>query len=192
MLTRRQAFDRALAEDERAVELDPVAPGRRVGYAVNALGARRYDLALRQARAGLAIQPDLSVLRALVAEALLLRGQAERCLASHPNLDPVVRAPCLHSTGRRREARELADAKIEAAESSSNEDRTLDPTAVYRELAIYHAWVADVEAAVRSVERAFAASPNGVNYQFVQSGLFDRVRGDPRFSRRWEEITGEV
>ena len=40
----------ALGEIQTATDLDPLAPGFHVGFSSTALGARRYDVALREAR----------------------------------------------------------------------------------------------------------------------------------------------
>lgn len=193
-LTRTGAFDRALAEHERALTLDPLAPGRRVGHALDALAAGRHHLALRQTRAALVIEPSLSDLRRHVAQTLLLQGRADECLSYDLRPYPAVRAACLHGAGRSEEAQELVNGRIRAIEDASTAGRAQgsDAPYVYYDLSVYHAWTGDVEGVLRWLDRAFAQSPIGVSYQVVQSALFDRVQGDSRFSRRWEEIKKEV
>jgi hypothetical protein len=59
-------------------------------------------------------------------------------------------------------------------------------------LACYHAYRGDVPLTVDALERAFAASPSGLDFRFLDSGLFDKVRGDPRFKSALERVTGSV
>ena len=71
--------DSAIAQARRALALDPLAPGIRHSLVALAIGARRYDIALREVRpagSGAAADPVSTVLEAY---AQLLSGQAARC-----------------------------------------------------------------------------------------------------------------
>jgi tetratricopeptide (TPR) repeat protein len=71
--------DSALAQARRALALDPLAPGLRHTLVALALGARRYDVALREVRPTLPDGTADSVSTVLEAYAQLLSGQAARC-----------------------------------------------------------------------------------------------------------------
>jgi len=71
----------AMALAERTLQVDPLSPPRRISVAINALGARRYDLALDQARRAEALESGLAIARALQGWSYLLLGQADRCVA---------------------------------------------------------------------------------------------------------------
>ena len=62
-LTREEQHEESLAEATTVIEIDPLAPGRRVGFALDAIAARRYDLVVREAQRALALEPTLAVPR---------------------------------------------------------------------------------------------------------------------------------
>ena len=203
ILARVELFDESLAEAQRAVELDPVAPGRRNGYALDALGARRYEDARREAHRSLVIQPGLSLPRALEAMALLLLERPVECLEVDLEIYPATRALCLHSIGREADATAVVDSIAARMDRGEGLSPTLDPAPIYADLATYYAWVGNLEQTLRWTDRAYEASPFGVDYRYIQSALFDRVRDDPRFReltqdrrqavwRRVEERASEV
>ena len=187
LLTRAADFDAALGEAQRAIDLDPIAPGRRVGFAIDALGARRYDLVLREARAALAIEPSLAIPRAWEGLALLLLGQPDRCLELGLEAFAGIRAMCLHAAGRTTEAERMIRASIEDFGDGAGTE-TVDAATIAEDVATYFAWTGDRDRAFRWLERAFEQSPDGVDFRYVQSGLFDRIRGDPAFQRRFEAL----
>src|SRR5207247_959619 len=137
-LTRQDRHDEALAEVERAVALDPLAPGVRVAFALDALAARHYDVAAREAARAVALEPSLTLPRALQALGDLLSGKRERCatLSLGPNVG--VRAMCLHSLGRVREAAQIADSLRAAFTAGTVGDYS--PVLAARGLAEYYAW----------------------------------------------------
>ena len=42
------------------------------------------------------------------------------------------------------------------------------------------------------VDRAYALSPEGENFQVIDSGLYDKVRNDPRFQAELQRIRTQV
>ncbi|MEP7177007.1 MAG: hypothetical protein ABI860_10695, partial [Gemmatimonadales bacterium] len=165
----------ALVEARRALALDPVAPGVRYALVALAIGARRYDVALREIHArapGGAGDPVATVLEAY---AQLLSGKAARC--ADRDLGPWValRAMCLHQVGRTAEAAALADSL--GGELDAEHYAFLHQ---YADLAAYYAWRGDAPRAVHWLERSVAHSPMLHRWQ-LESGLFDRVRTQPVF-----------
>ena len=55
------------------------------------------------------------------------------------------------------------------------------PAIASRTLAEYFAWTGSAEESVAWIERAFAASPLGEDFRLSASGIYDKVRADPRF-----------
>jgi eukaryotic-like serine/threonine-protein kinase len=165
----------AIAAARRALALDPLAPGLRHSLVALAIGARRYDVALREVRPQLpggAVDPVSVILQAY---AQLLSGKAADC-AQH-DLGPwvAVRAMCLHQIGRSAEAAALADSL----------GRELDAERYaflhqYADLAAYYAWRGDPARAGHWLERALAHSPMLHRWQ-LKSGLFDRVWSNGEF-----------
>jgi len=176
-LFRGGASDSALAQARRAAALDPLSPGLRHSLVALAIGARRYDVALREIRPGLpsgAMDPVSTVLEAY---ALLLSGQAARCAERDQGPWLAVRAMCLHEMGRTGEATALTDSLARELD-----DERYEFVHQYADLAAYYAWLGDAATSVHWLERALAHSPMLHRWQ-LQSGLFDRVRNRPEFER---------
>jgi tetratricopeptide (TPR) repeat protein len=186
ILSREGRHAEAISEMEQAVALDPLAPGVRTGYASVAFAARRYDVAERQAARAAALEPSLTYAYGLQAIGRLLSGHAESCLAV--NLGPYVgpRAMCLHALGRVREAAQLADSLRAAISTGAAVDSTFSPVLATRGLAEYFAWIGRVEESVAWMRRGFALSPLGEDFRLVASGVYDKVRADPRFQASLE------
>jgi tetratricopeptide (TPR) repeat protein len=180
-----------LAQAERAITLDPIAPGRRVGFTLDAIAAGRYDRAAEEAEHALTLEPGLASARRLSAISALLDGDAQRCLRS--GAPRAVLALCLHTLGEVTEAQAIADS-IRAAYGSgpAGGKSELAYALRARDLACYHAWAGDVDEATTWVERAYASSPTGVDFRFLLSGLFERVMTDSGFRAALAEVHGEV
>ena len=174
-LFRAGAGDSALAQGRRALALDPLAPGLRHALMALAIGTRRYDAALREARTGSpggAVDPVSAILQSY---AELLSGQAARCAERDPGPWVAVRAMCLYQLGRAAEAASLADSL--GRELDQERYQFLHQ---YADLAAYYAWRGDAERSVHWLERAVAHSPMLHRWQ-LESGLFDKVRRTPAF-----------
>jgi hypothetical protein len=135
-----------------------------------AIGARRYDVALREVRTmgpGGSVDPVSAILESY---AQLLSGQATRCAERDPRPWVAVRAMCLHQLGRSTEAAALADSL--GRELDQERYQFLHQ---YADLAAYYAWRGDAAQSVHWLERAVAHSPMLHRWQLA-SGLFDKVR----------------
>ena len=177
--------DSGVSQAQRALLLDPLSPGLRHSLIALAIGARRYDLALREVRpGGTAAQDPVSTV--LEAYAQLLSGQAARC--ADRDLGPWValRAMCLHQVGRTAEAAALADSL--AGELDAEHYEFLHQ---YADLAAYHAWRGDAAQAIHWLERAVAHSPMLHRWQ-LESGLFDKVRNRTEFRAGFARVRAEA
>ena len=190
-LARESRHAEALAESERALSLDPLAPGVRTAASNVALAARRYDVAAQEAERALALEPSLIKAREQQAMNELLSNNAARCATR--NLGPYegVRAMCLHSQGKSREATRIADS-LRAAFTTAAGDSTFSPIIAARGLAQYYAWIGNAGESIAWLERAYTISPEGEDYSLLASGLYDKVRTDPRFHAGWERIRSLV
>jgi TolB-like protein/Tfp pilus assembly protein PilF len=191
-LSRQGRHDEALAEVERAVALDPLAPGVRVAFSNVALTARRYDVAVQEAERVQALEP--SVMRAGELQALghLLSGKADRCAALSLGPYVGVRAMCLHSLGRRREAAQIADSLRASFKARTVDDSSFSPVLAARGLAEYYAWIGNAEESLAWLERAYVISPVGEDFGAIASGLYDKVRNDPRFKAGLQRARTQV
>ena len=191
-LTREKRHDEALAAARRASDLDPLAPGPKIGLAYSAFAARRLDLAVQEAARAAALEPSLMRPRAFQALGDLLSGNAHRCLAQELGPFAGVRALCLHSGGKVREAALLADSLGAAFTAGTAGTSTYSPVLVARTLAQYYAWTGDAEQSLAWLERAYALSPVGEDFTIVASAIYDRVRADPRFDAGLQRLYGQV
>jgi serine/threonine-protein kinase len=191
-LSREGHHDEALAEVERAVALDPLAPGVRSAFSSVALAARRYNVAAQEAARTLALEPSL--MRAREDEALgdLLAGKVERCARLVLGSHIAVRAMCLHSLGRVREAAQIADSLHATFTAGTGGDSVFSPAIAARGLAEYYAWTGSAEASLTWLERAYAISPEGEDLRVIASGIYDKVRNDPRFQAGLQRIHTQI
>jgi serine/threonine-protein kinase len=175
-LARRGRYADAQVEAAAAVQLDPLSPAMHTAAALNALGARRYDLAMIESRRTLSLDPQFIGGYAIEAVALLEQGQADRCLALDLRAFPELRAMCLLDAGRRSEAAALADSVSTAYAAGKY-------LSVFQLglLAAYYGRQGDNGRAVQWLERGYAISPNPIEFRVLDSGLFDRAREDPQF-----------
>ena len=191
-LTRQDHLDEALTEAERATALDPLAPGVGVTNSLEALISRRYDVAEREAARALAFEPGLMLARQLKALGDLLSGNAARCAVLSLGPYAGVRAMCLHSLGRFREAAQVADSLRAAFTAGTIGDSIFSPVLVARGLAEYYAWTGDAEESLAWLERAYAVSPLGEDFRVIASGVYDKVRNDPRFKAGLQQVHTQI
>lgn len=180
-LARERDYDRSLREAQRAIELDPLAPGRRVGYALDALAARRYDDARSAAHRATVLQAGLGLAHALEAWATLLLGDPGRCLSAGTGPYVGALASCLEAVGRTTEARALMDSVQRAMSPARSDGRDYNEAVFLSEIALYWAWVGEADSVAVWMGRAFEHSPSAIDFRLIDSGIFDGVRESPVF-----------
>jgi serine/threonine-protein kinase len=185
-LARDHRYDEAVSRAQAALGLDPLATGLRHSLIVLAIGGRRYDLAFEESRRARAFSPGDPVPAVLQAYSLLLGGNPERCLTLELGPWLAARAMCLSVAGRSAEAKSLSDSlasRLVAGEYSNAYQ--------YSDMAAYYASIGDVDRSLEWLDRALRLTPV-VPYWQLDSGLFDRVRNDPRFQRGLAELEARV
>lgn len=192
LLIREGYYDQALAEAQRAVELDPLSSPRRTGLAYEALRARDYELAIEQARIAQTLEEDVMLPRGIQARALLLSGRAQECLEMDLGPHDGIRAMCLHALGRRDEAGEIVDSLRAAVRSGMNPAPGYTPVIQSGDLAAYFAWTGQPERALPWIHRAFALSPSGIDPRVLESGLFEDMLSNRVYRREVEDIRGRI
>jgi len=138
-------------------------------------------VAAQEAARALALEPGLMLARADEALGDLLSGSAARCATLSLGPYVGVRAMCLHSLGRVRDAAQIADSLGAAFTAGTVGDSIFSPTIAARGLAEYYAWTGNAEESLAWLERAYALSPGGEDFRVIDSGIYDKVRNDPRF-----------
>jgi serine/threonine-protein kinase len=186
-LARANRHEEALREMEAAAALDPLsAPARGGGLAVTALAARRFEIAVREARLAALRDPSFPGWRVVEALGALFAGDPGRCLEM--NLDPFtpVTAICLHQRGDTARAQALIDSLVARSEKQSLAIYTLGF------IGAYYAVLGQPARAIEWLEKGYALSPAAFDRRLLQSPLFDRVRDDPTFQRGLAAITARV
>jgi TolB-like protein/tetratricopeptide (TPR) repeat protein len=191
-LSREGRHEEGIAESKHAVVLDPVAPGVRVAVSLAALAGRRNDLITPDAEVAVKLQPSLMRARALQALGDLLDGHPDRCAALDLGPYVVVRALCLHSMGRTRDAVRIADSLRVAFNAAGIGDSTFNIVGAARGLAEYSAWTGNAEESLKWLERAYEISPVGEDLQVLDSGIYDRVRNDAHFTSGLQRIHTKI
>lgn len=169
----------ALAENQRAQELDPLQT-RLIHQEVMTLYlARRYDEAAEKMQQLMQMEPNGSRLRhgtlGLAYEARGLYEQAIEEYRKAYDADEdiswrrIIMGYALAKSGRRREAQAVLD-------ELKTTKKYVSPT----ELAILYVGLGDKEAAIASLERAYAAHDLQLQYLKVDPH-YDSLRPEPRF-----------
>ncbi|MGW8268138.1 MAG: tetratricopeptide repeat protein, partial [Longimicrobiales bacterium] len=192
LLIREGYYDQALAEAERAVELDPLSSPRRTGLAYEALRARDYGLAIEEARVAQTLESEVMLPRSIHAHALLLSGRAEECLQMDLGPHEGIRAMCLHDVGRRGEAEAIIDSLRAAVQSGVNPHPDFTSVIQTGDIATYFAWTGDPERALPWIHRVYALSPSGIDPRVLESGLFDELLENRNYRREVEDIRSRI
>lgn len=180
-LTELGQFDDAFSEASRAVELDPLAPGRHIAVAELSLQLGDYDRAIEAARLASTLEPRIIRGRVIEARALLLRGESEACTQLQLGPHQVLRASCLDASGRTVEAAAIIRKTLDDVRNDRLDLDGYTNIIVFEDLAVYFALQNDPENALFWSARAYAASPVGVEIRVLESALFERVRDNPDF-----------
>jgi TolB-like protein len=192
LLIREGYFDQALAEAQRAVELDPLSSPRRTGLAYEALRARDYGLAIEQARIAQTLESEVILPRSIQARAVLLSGRAQECLDMDLGPHDGIRAICLHALGRREEAEAIVDSLRTAVRSGRGVHPDFTPVIQAGDLAAYFAWTGQPERALPWIHRVYALSPSGIDLRVLESGLFDDLLENRAYRREVEDIRDRI
>jgi len=173
-------FERAIAEVNRAIELDPISPIIHADLGSVYIGARRYDEAMKQFRTALELYPQFDWAHRNLGTALELTGAQESAIAEYQRAlelsdDPRVLAFLGHaeaSIGRQNEARAMLKQLTEIAKT--------------RYVSGYGFAVIDLalgerEQALEWLEKD-ARERSGFEINFIKVDPFlDPLRSDPRF-----------
>ena len=187
LLVREGQHDEASAQAGKAFEIDPLHPGKRYGAAFDAIASDRYDFVIREAQRAVALEPTLTVPYFLHALANLLDGRPDDCLNVLGDLSPGIRAMCQHSRGEVSRSMQMLDS-LQSTLGSTNEPASHAEMLSYRDIAMFYAWVGDVDETLDWMERAVSWSHLAVDFRYIDSGIFDKVREDSSFQSGLERI----
>ena len=176
--------DRALAESERAQQLEPLWLAPRTAAANFLYHARRYDESIRRVEQVLAVDERSDSARSVLIRDLLATGAYERALteiARRPLQAPgsyAFRAQALALSGRREEA--LAELDRVLKLSSQRYVAEYDIASIYAALG-------DKENAFIRLEHAVEDRSSQINF-LAQDPLLDALHADPRFASLVQRI----
>jgi tetratricopeptide (TPR) repeat protein len=178
-------FDRAIAEDKKAIELDPLSLIVNSDLAFNYIIAHRFDEALARARKTLEIDPGFRVARGYLGLALQFKGQLKEALpefragASEPYSQGLLGQACARA-GLRDEAQSIL-AHLE-------EDSHTKFVTGYS-IAMIRLALGDKDGAMTALQTA--EEQHGSEILSLQSDpLFTELHGDPRFEALIKKIFG--
>jgi serine/threonine-protein kinase len=181
ILARKGQVAEAFKAAQRARDLDPLQAGRHTALASLSFQVGMYDITVASSREAYRLEESLTLAKAFEGRALALLDRGSECLELELGVYQVVRALCLYRMGRESDALEI----VREAERQLTEDDFQDPdhlrVVVAQDLASYHAWTGNVEAAIRWTTDAFGLSPAGVDERILGSELFEPVEQDPDF-----------
>jgi len=177
-------FDEALAESDRARQLDPLSLIIAVDKGVILVFSRQPDRAIAQFSAVGEMDPAFGR-NSIIESAYLQKGMFEKVRSDIDNW-PVVDSPWYWSrvayfdgcTGRPKEARHALQKLLEL-----NRRRRLDPMV----LVTAYIGAGDKEAAIASLEQAYRQHSNALTSLKVDPD-FDTLRGDPRFKNLQQRV----
>lgn len=171
-------IDRALADSERAQQLEPLWLAPRVAAANFLYDARRYDESIRHIEQVLALDERSDGARAILVRDLLASGDSERALREldkRPIQAPgsnAFRAQALALSGRRKEALAELDRVLKLSRERY--------VASY-DIALIYTALSDTEHAFQWLERAIDDRSTLIN-AMAQDPMLDGLHTDPRFA----------
>jgi len=187
LLVREGRYDEAAEEAGKAIDIDPLHPGKRYGAALDAIGANRYDVVVQESQRALGLEPTLTVPYFLLGLANLLEGRPDECLSVLGDLSPGVRAMCHHSRGDQTRAMQLIDS-LKSTLTSTDEPVNYGEMVLYRDIAMFYAWIGEVDETLDWMERAVSWSHHAIDFRYIDSGIFDKVREDSSFRSGLDRI----
>jgi TolB-like protein/Tfp pilus assembly protein PilF/class 3 adenylate cyclase len=180
-------FDKAIAEQKRAVELDPLSLGINADLGNTYYLARRYDEAIEQLRKTIEMDPGFYDAHFNLGQALEAKGALDAAIEEYQkaralNDDPEVLALLGHayaSSGNKTEALKILDQLKELSKKRY--------VSAYN-FAIVYLGLGDKEEALRWLQKSYQdRAGNDIGYISVDPFL-DPLRGDPRFEALAEKI----
>ena len=187
LLVREGRYDEAFSESGMAIEIDPLAPGKRNGIALDAIASGRYEVAIREAQRTITLEPTLVLPRFIQALANLLDRRPDACLNLLAESSPGLQAMCQYSRGEVAGSMEMLDS-LKSTLGSTNEPASHAESFIYRDIAMFYAWIGNAEESLDWLERVSSWSHSVTQYLFMRFEVFDRVSEDPGFQSGLKRI----
>jgi TolB-like protein/Tfp pilus assembly protein PilF len=181
----------AIAEVKRALELEPLSLNIETNFSWVYLLARRYDLALEQAKKTYDLEPSFPLAPNVLAQAYIAKGNYAEAIALSQNslqTDPTNQfmlrdaGYAYAKAGRRREAEDVIKKFKDIGKTQY----------------VMSAWIASIYAALGDKDKAFAeleeafAERDWDLHRLKVDPFMDPLRDDPRFKALAKKIFGET
>jgi TolB-like protein/tetratricopeptide (TPR) repeat protein len=175
-------FDEAIAVMKKAQRFDPLSANLSSDLAQAYYFARKYDLAVAEARRGLELEPGSLLENWSLGEALTMQGRFDEAIrAFEACIEPSGGAPQFVGllgwgygrAGRPAEARETLRRLRDLSRS-----RYVEPI----DLAMVHIGLGNADEAIAELEKA-VVDRNGWLIYLNADPMFDPIRSDPRFAK---------
>jgi len=190
-LTVRGHIEEGFAEDQRALELDPLSPQVIGTMAYHSLAARQYDDSIAQYKKAMELDPGLEWVHAQLSWAYGCKGDYAQAIAENEKagteVHPITTENQLNAAGlgwiyalagRRGDARKVID-QFKELEARSDVD--------YYNVAVVHAGLGDNDRTFEALERAYAQRSGSL--AFINADPFlKELRSDPRYQELLSRI----
>jgi TolB-like protein/Tfp pilus assembly protein PilF len=182
-------FEEAIAQSERAVELDPLSPIINADLGQNLYNARRYDEAIAQLRKTLAIDPIFYYAHYNLGIALQVKGDVPAAIAEYTQaqqLSDDLFVPVLLASAKAKSGDKDAAVRLLAELEELSQHRYVP---AYSRTLLYLS-LGNRDEAIRQLEQAVAGH-DGLSINLIKvDPLLDPLRGDPRFEALVQKVVG--
>ena len=186
-LVREGKYNEAADEADKAIDIDPLHPGKHYGAALDAIGFNQYDVVIQESLRAVGLEPTLTVSYFLLGLANLLEGRPDECLSVLGDRSPGVRAMCHYSRGNETQAMQIVDS-LKSALNSSEQPVNNAEMILYRDIAMFYAWIGEIDETLDWMEGAVSWSHHAIDFRYIDSGIFAKVLGDTGFQSGLERI----
>jgi tetratricopeptide (TPR) repeat protein len=175
-------FDEAIAEEKRALELDPFSANVVSEMAWMYLSTRHYPEAIAQYKRALELEPNHGIAQHQLAWEYTLRGMYPQAYSEYAKTGKNCCHPFLGYlyavSGRREDAARVLSGLLQAEKKEY-----VDPYTI----AVVYTGLGDNDRAFQWLDKAFAERSTFLNHLQTEE-FFDRLRDDHRFA----ELSGRI
>jgi TolB-like protein/Flp pilus assembly protein TadD len=171
-------FEDALAEIERAQELDPLSPVLDMNECEILYNARRFQQAIGHCRAAITRNPDFFQTHRMLGEAYVATGQLTEAIAEFKTA--LSLGAGVNTEGKLGQAYAISGNRSEATKILGKLEQS-GLTEEFYDIALIHAGLGDKDRAFLWLERGFQEGSRFLDFLKVAPAL-DSLRGDQRFA----------
>jgi len=180
-------FEEAIAETERAVELDPLSPIINTDHAYPFYYARRYDESLAQVRKAMDLDPSFFYARQILGMVLQAKGDLPGAIAEFEKARKLSGDP-LHLALLAVAKTKMGDTGIAQQVLAELDKVNPDRQGLAYDRALVYLAIGNKEEALRWLEQSYA-DHDGANLSWINvEPMLDPLRGEPRFEALVQKV----